>query len=80
MYGQTTSGKTFSMLGNQDNPGILPCTLKDIFSFVNKSHMKYNIKCSYIEIYNEMIHDLLTNESNLKIVDDSKVKIICYRV
>ena len=79
MYGQATSGKTFSMLGNPDNPGIIPCSLRDIFSKINslKHSISYNIYVSYIEIYNENIYDLLltTNSgssSSLKIVDDPK--------
>jgi len=81
MYGQTTSGKTYSMLGHQNDPGILPCSLRDIFTIVNKNRqLKYSIKCSYVEIHNEIIHDLLTNETNLKIKDDSKVIINYYNI
>ena len=36
MYGQTTSGKTYTMLGNLEKPGILPCTLRDIFIAISK--------------------------------------------
>lgn len=77
MYGQTTSGKTFSMLGNPENPGIIPCALRDIFSKIHSiKQPKFNIFCSYIEIYNENVYDLLlTNNaqpSNLKVVDDPK--------
>ena len=32
MYGQTTSGKTYTMLGSQDIPGILPCAIRDVFN------------------------------------------------
>jgi centromeric protein E len=32
MYGQTTSGKTYTMLGTQEIPGILPCAIRDIFN------------------------------------------------
>ena len=35
-YGQTTSGKTYTMLGTPENPGLLPCTLKDIFNMIEK--------------------------------------------
>ena len=76
MYGQTTSGKTFTMLGSPNSPGILPCTLNDIFILINKSlnyneNINYNIYCSYIEIYNEKINDLLNNNStNLKLIED----------
>jgi centromeric protein E len=76
MYGQTTSGKTFTMLGSPNSPGILPCTLNDIFILINKNlnyneNIDYNIYCSYIEIYNEKINDLLNNNStNLKLIED----------
>ena len=77
MYGQTTSGKTFTMLGSPNSPGILPCSLNDIFIFVNKvrennSNIIMNIYSSYIEIYNEKINDLLNNSNNLKLIDDKK--------
>ena len=77
MYGQTTSGKTFTMLGSPKSPGVLPCTLNDIFIFINKikeniKNIIINIYCSYIEIYNEKINDLLENSNNLKLIDDKK--------
>lgn len=31
LYGQTTSGKTYTMLGTPEIPGILPCAVRDIF-------------------------------------------------
>ena len=81
MYGQTTSGKTFTMLGSPNNPGILPCTLRDIFIKINKiskenPNINYKVFCSYIEIYNENIHDLLTDANFLKLIDDKKYGII----
>ena len=79
MYGQTTSGKTFTMLGTPNNPGILPCSLNDIFIMMNENsnimeNIKFNIYCCYIEIYNEKVNDLLnnTNSTNLKLIDDKK--------
>lgn len=67
-YGQTTSGKTFTTLGTHDNPGILPCALRDIFLDANA---KYSIQ--YIQIYNEVIDDLLDAKStSLQIIEDSK--------
>ena len=81
MYGQTTSGKTFTMLGSPNNPGILPCTLRDIFLKINKigkenTNINYKVYCSYIEIYNENIHDLLTDSNFLKLMEDKKYGII----
>ena len=76
LYGQTTSGKTFTMLGNPEKPGILPCALRDIFNQIEKdTENEYNVYCSYIEIYNENLIDLLNSHSpNLKLIDDPKVK------
>jgi hypothetical protein len=78
MYGQTTSGKTFTMLGTPNSPGLLPCALRDIFSLIQKEKnpQLYHVHCSYIEIYNENLHDLLTDSNNLKLVDDNKFGVI----
>ena len=81
MYGQTTSGKTFTMLGSPNNPGILPCVLRDIFLKIKKikkekENIEFKVYCSYIEIYNENIHDLLTDSNFLKLVDDKKYGVL----
>ena len=81
MYGQTTSGKTYTMLGSPNNPGILPCVLRDIFLKINKikkdnDNIEFKVYCSYIEIYNENIHDLLTDSNFLKLIDDKKYGVI----
>jgi hypothetical protein len=77
MYGQTTSGKTFTMLGTPENPGVLPCSVRDVFNYLKKdeSIIDYKVYCSYIEIYNESVHDLLTNASNLKLVEDARLGV-----
>lgn len=33
-YGQTSSGKTFTMKGNSETPGITPLAISDIFSHI----------------------------------------------
>ena len=35
-YGQTSSGKTHTMMGTNDNPGVIPLAVQDIFSYVRK--------------------------------------------
>ena len=73
MYGQTTSGKTYTMLGRPDLPGILPLSIKDIFSYTSSSQLKYSICVSYLEIYNEQINDLLVPTSmNLRIKENKE--------
>ena len=68
MYGQTTSGKTFTMLGDNEVKGIIWYSLKDICDEVlGKENVKLCI--SYFEIYNEQINDLLNpGSTNLKII------------
>ncbi|KAG6895392.1 hypothetical protein C0992_001525 [Termitomyces sp. T32_za158] len=59
-YGQTASGKTFTLSGNESEPGIIPRAMRDVFSFIRQTpEREYLLRCSYLEIYNEAIHDLL---------------------
>ena len=70
-YGATGAGKTYTMLGNDSNPGIMPLTLRELFNKVNLlSDREYKLKFWYLEIYNENIRDLLKfvnkNNNNLE--------------
>ena len=80
VYGQTTSGKTYTMLGNIEYPGILPCSLKNLFDLLEhekkEKNINYNLYCSYIEIYNEIIHDLIGDSTGCKIVEDNKYGLV----
>ena len=59
-YGATGAGKTYTMLGNENNPGIMPLTLRELFNKVNSfDDREYKLKFWYLEIYNENIRDLL---------------------
>ena len=59
-YGATGAGKTYTMLGNDNNPGIMPLTLRELFNKVNSfGDREYKLKFWYLEIYNENIRDLL---------------------
>ena len=79
-YGQTTSGKTYTMLGNVDYPGILPCSLKNLFDLLEMKkkeiNFNYNLYCSYVEIYNEIIHDLIGDSTGCKIIEDNNYGLI----
>ena len=69
-YGATGTGKTYTMLGNGLNVGIMIRAIKDLFLLINnKKNKKYIIKISYIEIYNEIIKDLLSNNNSNSIIE-----------
>ncbi|KAK8949421.1 Kinesin-like protein NACK2 [Platanthera zijinensis] len=60
-YGQTSSGKTFTMNGSQVDPGIIPQAVRDIFYTTHMiKNREFLIRVSYMEIYNEEINDLLS--------------------
>jgi centromeric protein E len=50
--------------GDEDQPGIIPRAMKDVFSYIRRTpNREYLLRCSYLEIYNETIHDLLSPSS-----------------
>jgi centromeric protein E len=62
-YGMTGTGKTFSMQGTTSSPGVIPLAITDIFSFIRETpHREFLLRVSYLEIYNERIHDLLASQ------------------
>ena len=70
-YGQTGCGKTHTMMGeinSETGKGIIPRTFNHMLSVIdaNKSNKQYLIRVSFIEIYNEMIHDLLGLDARAK--------------
>lgn len=59
-YGQTSSGKTYTMHGDESSPGLLYLASKDIFDYVNcTSSREFILRASYVEIYKEEVKDLL---------------------
>jgi centromeric protein E len=66
-YGQTSTGKTFTMTGTPALPGIVPLAVHDIFQYIQQEDQaarEYLIRFSYLEIYNEQIIDLLSGSSS----------------
>jgi len=80
-YGQTGTGKTFTMEGFSDQSGveargIIPRAIEQIFGHIQRyasPRMRFLVRASYLQIYNEAISDLLKPErSNLSIREDKK--------
>ena len=61
-YGQTGSGKTHSMMGSASDPGLTPRVVQDLFEQLSKleAGAEWSVKVSYLQIYREVLHDLLT--------------------
>ncbi|XP_058059143.1 protein claret segregational [Anopheles bellator] len=61
-YGQTGSGKTYTMDGVPDSMGVIPRTIDLIFNAVSdykRFGWEYEIRVNFLEIYNEILYDLL---------------------
>ncbi|KAH6762555.1 P-loop containing nucleoside triphosphate hydrolases superfamily protein, partial [Perilla frutescens var. hirtella] len=65
-YGQTGTGKTYTMEGTSENRGVNYRTLEELFrmSRERSSIMRYELLVSMLEVYNEKIRDLLVENSN----------------
>ncbi|CAK8576602.1 unnamed protein product [Lathyrus sativus] len=73
-YGVTSSGKTHTMHGDQTSPGIIPLAIKDVFSSIQDTPgREFLLRVSYLEIYNEVINDLLDpTGQNLRVREDAQ--------
>ncbi|KAL8773707.1 MAG: hypothetical protein Q9209_001475 [Squamulea sp. 1 TL-2023] len=83
-YGQTGTGKTYTMSGDMsqtmgilsDAAGVIPRVLHSLFSKLEADEAESSVKCSFIELYNEELRDLVAVEDStkLKIYDDAQKK------
>lgn len=75
-YGQSGSGKTYTMYGpdlyDEGIKGIIPRILEDIFNYVQKAddNIDFQFKLSVLEIYKEVMYDLISPENELKILEN----------
>ncbi|GLV44652.1 Kinesin-like protein at 98A [Carabus blaptoides fortunei] len=70
-YGQSSTGKTYTMMGLQNEPGLTPRLCENIFKYFQSSVTEDEMKnmytsVSYLEIYNERVQDLLTSGNNAR--------------
>ncbi|XP_067256888.1 kinesin-like protein KIF18A isoform X1 [Chanodichthys erythropterus] len=77
-YGATGAGKTHTMLGTSDAPGVMFLTMKELFARMDliKEDKVFNIAFSYLEVYNEQIRDLLTNSGPLAVREDGSNGVV----
>ncbi|KAL2895888.1 Kinesin-like protein KIN-7O [Bienertia sinuspersici] len=62
-YGQTNSGKTHTMRGTLNEPGVIPLAVRNLFDIIQEvPDREFLLRMSYLEIYNEEINDLLVPE------------------
>ncbi|KAM0720288.1 hypothetical protein Q7P37_004424 [Cladosporium fusiforme] len=76
-YGATGCGKTHTITGTSQQPGIIFLTMQELFEKVEelRSEKDCEITLSYLEIYNETIRDLLNpnlgNKQGLMLREDA---------
>lgn len=80
-YGPTGAGKTHTMLGSSEQPGVIPRAVHEVFKLVKAKDENdgwdYSIGMSYLEIYNEKVLDLLSpNSQDLPIREDKDKNIL----
>ncbi|GFR44052.1 hypothetical protein Agub_g5212, partial [Astrephomene gubernaculifera] len=78
-YGATGSGKTHTMVGTQQDPGLMVLCLEKIFADRDAAHRDedFSVTCSYLEVYNEIIYDLLVRSSSpLELREDPELGVV----
>ncbi len=63
-YGATGCGKTHTISGTPQDPGLIFLTMKELYNRIQdaRDDSDVQIRLSYLEIYNETIRDLLSTE------------------
>ena len=61
-YGATGAGKTYTMMGEEGEDGVMLLSIQELFDQIEyiSSERDYQLKISYIEVYNENIRDLIS--------------------
>ena len=62
-YGQTGSGKTHTIGGGETDQGIIPRLIRDLYRRCPHAARNGLLSCTYVELYNEEVRDLLRAEN-----------------
>ncbi|XAO23768.1 hypothetical protein I312_102548 [Cryptococcus bacillisporus CA1280] len=87
-YGATGCGKTHTISGTEEQPGIIIRTMRELFDLVEDTKDKYDtyFEMSMVEIYNETIRDLLGDDypncpyGGLKLLENEKERVTIDKV
>ncbi|KAK4308249.1 hypothetical protein Pmani_020043 [Petrolisthes manimaculis] len=73
-YGATGAGKTFTMLGTEEAPGITFLTLRELYKRIEdlKETKTIEVAVSYLEVYNETVRDLIITGKALSVQEVDK--------
>ncbi|XP_021761245.1 kinesin-like protein KIN-8A isoform X1 [Chenopodium quinoa] len=73
-YGATGAGKTYTMLGTVESPGVMVLAIKDLFTKIRQRSYDGNhvVQLSYLEVYNETVRDLLSPGRPLVLREDKQ--------
>ncbi|EEF29376.1 kinesin-like protein KIN-5B [Ricinus communis] len=83
-YGQTGTGKTYTMEGGMRNKGgdlpaeagVIPRAVRQIFDTLEAQNADYSMKVTFLELYNEEITDLLAPDDNVRCIEERQKKPI----
>ncbi|XP_042749275.1 kinesin-like protein KIF18B [Lagopus leucura] len=77
-YGATGAGKTYTMLGSEQSPGIMYLTMAELYRRIEarRDEKSCEVLVSYQEVYNEQIHDLLEPKGPLAIREDPEKGVV----
>ncbi|XP_009994963.1 PREDICTED: kinesin-like protein KIF18B [Chaetura pelagica] len=77
-YGATGAGKTYTMLGSEQSPGIMYLSVVELYKRLEarKGEKSCQVLVSYQEVYNEEIHDLLEPKGPLAIREDPEKGVV----
>ncbi|NXO43838.1 KI18A protein, partial [Locustella ochotensis] len=77
-YGATGAGKTHTMLGSPEDPGVMYLTMMTLYKRMDqiKEDKTCDVAVSYLEVYNEQIRDLLVNSGPLAVREDGQQGVV----